>query len=85
MGNIYDVDHDQIISNDQKWWNEHIILNFDYHKAIILNDIIIIDKIKNKLSILETPPNLNEMINLCYNLINTKNMYSVLDSIDNKK
>jgi hypothetical protein len=68
--------YDELKPNDLKWWNEHIILIFDYHKSLVLDDVVISEKIKNKLNILESPPNLNKMVDIYNNLI--KNLYKTL-------
>jgi hypothetical protein len=75
------VEHYELKSNNLKWWNEHIILIFDYHKSLVLNDIVISEKIKNKLSILEIAPNLIKMFDIYNNLINNKDLYKILNSV----
>ena len=77
---IDNIDNIKIKSNDLKWWNEHIILIFDYHKALALNDNIISKQIENKLSSLEIHPNLTKMIDIYDNLIN-KDIYKVLNTV----
>ena len=75
-----EVDNANLKSRDLRWWNEHIILTFDYHKALALNDVPTYKKIKDKLCILETPPNLDKMFEIYDNLFN-KDLYKVLNSI----
>jgi hypothetical protein len=64
-----------------KWWNEHIILILDYYKSLALNDEIH-SKIKSKLCILEVPPKLIELFEM-YDTLMNKNIYDVLDTVDN--
>ena len=63
-------------TNDLKWWNQHLILIFDYHKSLILKDIDNNKKIKEKLSILEIPPDLINTFDIYNNLM--VNLYKIL-------
>ena len=67
------------IENGSKWWTDHLILLFDYHKALIFNDQNVVDKIKNKLSMMEIPPNLDHIFILYENLLMKKTLYETLN------